>query len=406
MPSLATTASHADRRPVALAVEDDTFERLRLAAILERLGFEVLVAADGAEALAALTGRPPDVVVTDWQLPAVSGIDLCRVLLASDPAQRPFVMLVTARGEVDDLVAGLDAGADDFLTKPYRAEELSARLRSGLRLLELRRRLVERTGMLEQALRHQGRAREALDADLAAAAKLQCQLLERATAPVAGLSVAHLFRPARSVGGDVFGVAALEGGRASFFHIDATGHGVAAALHGFAIATALLGLGGRAAEFEDPAAWVTSFNQRALSVGADLGCSLVVGWIDLASRQGRLCQAGHPYPLAVRGDGSVRRVGGGGLPVGTFDGARYVATDFALEARERLVLYSDGVTDCPDLAGQPFGEERLAGALAAAPGSDIHQCLRSICRALDDWRGTAAHDDDVSLLVLEPATCP
>jgi sigma-B regulation protein RsbU (phosphoserine phosphatase) len=310
-------------------------------------------------------------------------------------------VLVTARDEVQDLVAGLDAGADDFLSKPYRAEELAARLRSGQRLLDLRRSLVERTGLLEQALRYQGKSRQGLDSELAAAARLQHQLLERAMAPIEGLAAAHLFRPARQIGGDVFGTSLLAGDRVGFFHIDATGHGVAAALHAFAIATALLGLGGRAAEFDDPAAWVAGFNERALDIGADLGCSLVVGWLNLDDRRGRLCQAGHPHPLGVRRDGAVRRLGAGGLPVGALAEARYTATDFQLEHAERLVLYSDGVTDCPDASGEPFGQERLEAALANGASRELDGCLRSVSLALDGWRGTATHEDDVSLLMLE-----
>ena len=397
-----SNAALPSRRPVALAVEDDGFERMRLAAILEKLGFEVVLAADGAEALSLLTGQPPDVLITDWQLPALSGLDLCRAVRSSDPARRPYTVIVTARDRLEDMVQGLESGADDFIAKPYRAEELSARLRSGQRLLEMRRTLVERTGLLEQALMHHSRTREALDADLAAAARLQHQLLERATAPVEGLSHVHLFRPTRQVGGDIYGVASLGGGRVGFFHIDATGHGIAGALHGFAIATALLGLGRRAVEFDDPGAWVTAFNGRALEVGADLGCSLVLGWLDLHDRRGRLCQAGHPHPLAVARSGTVRRLGTGGLPVGAIDGAAYRSSEFVLGADERLVLYSDGVTDCVDAAGRPFGAERLERSLADSAVASLDAQLRAVARALDDWRGTAAHEDDVSLLMLEP----
>jgi sigma-B regulation protein RsbU (phosphoserine phosphatase) len=266
----------------------------------------------------------------------------------------------------------------------------------------MRRTLVERTGLLEQALMHHSRTREALDADLAAAARLQHQLLERATTPVEGVSLAHLLRPTRKVGGDIYGIANLGGERVGFFHIDATGHGIAGALHGFAIATALLGRGGHAVEFDDPAAWVTAFNGRALEVGADLGCSLVLGWLDVRDRRGRLCQAGHPHPLVVTRGGAVRRLGEGGLPVGVLDGAAYRSSEFALGKGERLVLYSDGVTDCVDAAGRPFGSERLEQSLAASAGAALDAQLRAIARSLDDWRGTAAQEDDVSVLMLEP----
>jgi sigma-B regulation protein RsbU (phosphoserine phosphatase) len=401
MPTTATSpATHNRPRPVALAVEDDSFERLRLAGILERLGFEVIVAADGAEALAALAIRRADVLVTDWQLPELSGVDLCRALHSTDPAQRPFTILVTAKDHVEDLVEALEAGADDFVAKPYRAEELAARLKSGHRLITLRRSLVERTRMLEHALRHQGQLREDIDADLAAAARLQHQLLLRSTTPPSGIALRHLFRPARHLGGDVFGVSALQGDRAGFFHIDATGHGVAAALHAFAIATALLGLAG-SAELDDPATWVRGLNGRALDLDASIGCSLVIGWLDRRSGDGRLCQAGHPHPIVVRQDGRLRSLGSGGLPVGALDGALYTTTEFRLDATERLVLFSDGVTDCVDPAGRPFGQERLEQALSASAHRSLEESVLAVGRTIDDWRQSAPYDDDVSLLALE-----
>jgi sigma-B regulation protein RsbU (phosphoserine phosphatase) len=88
--------------------------------------------------------------------------------------------------------------------------------------------------------------------------------------------------------------------------------------------------------------------------------------------------------------------------VGAIDGVRYVATDFRLAPGERLVLHSDGVTDCVDVNGRPFGQDGLERALATTAGLDINECMRTVSRALDDWRGKAAHDDDVSLLILEP----
>lgn len=386
----------------ALVVEDDGFERLRLSTLLERRGYRVTAAADGAEALSVLARRSFDVVITDWQLPALSGLDLCRALRHTDPAERPFTMLVTARDGVDDLVEGLEAGADEFLSKPYRAEELAARLGAGQRLLRLRKELGQRTRMLEQALRHQGAAREGLDADLAAATRLQYRFLERSVAPGEGLRAAQLFRPAGKIGGDLFGVAMLTPTRAGFFHIDATGHGIAAALHAFALTASLNGFRGGSSEFADPAAWVAALNDRSVSDAADMSCSLVVGWLDLVSREGRFCQAGHPHPLAIGRDASLRRLGSGGLPVGALEGAVFRNTDFALAPGERLALFSDGVTDCVNPAGDPFGEARLEQALRSHAAHGLDDLVRALARELDDWRQTAPYDDDLSLLMLEP----
>jgi sigma-B regulation protein RsbU (phosphoserine phosphatase) len=387
--------------PLALIVEDDGFERLRLAALLERRGYHVTAAVDGAEALAVLMRRKFDVLITDWQLPAVSGLDVCRSLRHMDPAERPFAMLVTARDGVEDLVEGLEAGADEFMTKPYRAEELTARLHAGRRLLRMRKELVQRTRMLELALRHQGEARDYLDADLAAATRLQYRFLERSVAPGEGLAAAHFFRPAGQIGGDLFGVAMLTPERAGFFHIDATGHGIAAALHAFALTASLNGFRGGATEFDDPAAWVAALNDRSIGDAGEMSCSLVIGWLDLHTNHGRFCQAGHPHPLAVAADGRVRRLGSGGMPVGALEGAIFRNTDFTLAQRERLVLFSDGVTDCVDPTGQAFGADRLQRILGASATQPLDEAVRATGRALDDWRQTATYDDDLSLLVLE-----
>jgi sigma-B regulation protein RsbU (phosphoserine phosphatase) len=104
----------------------------------------------------------------------------------------------------------------------------------------------------------------------------------------------------------------------------------------------------------------------------------------------------------VRADGRVRRLGGGGLPVGALAGARYSTTGFEIENGERLVLHSDGVVDCVNEAGDPFGQQRFDTALATGAARGLADCLRSVGLALDHWRGTAALDDDVSILMLEP----
>ncbi|GAB5446056.1 phosphate regulon transcriptional regulator PhoB [Gymnodinialimonas sp.] len=119
--------------PLVLVVEDEPAQREVLAYNIRAEGFDVVTAAAGDEALEAVRDTPPDVIVLDWMLPHVSGIEVCRQLkMASDTSKIPVIML-SARSEESDKVRGLETGADDYITKPYSVAELLARLRTQLR---------------------------------------------------------------------------------------------------------------------------------------------------------------------------------------------------------------------------------------------------------------------------------
>jgi len=116
-----------------LVVEDETAIRDMLVFNLGRAGYEVLGAGTAREARSAIANRQPDVILMDWMLPDVSGLELTRQL-KREPATREIpVIMVTARGQEDDRVAGLEGGADDYITKPFSARELQARIRALLR---------------------------------------------------------------------------------------------------------------------------------------------------------------------------------------------------------------------------------------------------------------------------------
>lgn len=123
----------ARQSPCVLVVEDEGAQREVLQYNLESEGFEVVVADNGEDALLLVQEEQPDLVVLDWMLPKVSGIEVCRQVKA-DPATRtiPIIML-SARSEETDRVRGLETGADDYVVKPYSVVELMARLRTQLR---------------------------------------------------------------------------------------------------------------------------------------------------------------------------------------------------------------------------------------------------------------------------------
>jgi CheY-like chemotaxis protein len=136
-----------------LIVEDDLISRRILAATLEKFGYEVAVAADGAEAWAILqSADAPLLAILDWMMPEIDGLELCRRVRRLNAAAPPYLILLTAKSRKEDVVAGLDAGANDYLTKPFDRAELRARLRVGAHVLELQGNLAARVRELEAAL--------------------------------------------------------------------------------------------------------------------------------------------------------------------------------------------------------------------------------------------------------------
>jgi two-component system, OmpR family, phosphate regulon response regulator PhoB len=119
--------------PLVLVVDDEPAQRALLSYNLEASGFRVVTAVDGEEALLLIAEEVPDVILLDWMLPRVSGIEVCRQIRQRPAARDSAVIMVSARSEEGDLVRGLETGADDYITKPYSVTELLARVRANLR---------------------------------------------------------------------------------------------------------------------------------------------------------------------------------------------------------------------------------------------------------------------------------
>jgi phosphoserine phosphatase RsbU/P len=136
-----------------LIAEDESVSRRMLEATVSKWGYEVSLACDGNEAWTQLQHpASPPLLILDWQMPGIDGIDLCRRIRERRELSSLYVILLTSRDTKKDLVHGLEAGADDYVTKPFDPEELRARLHVGTRVIGLQHALAERVEELEAAL--------------------------------------------------------------------------------------------------------------------------------------------------------------------------------------------------------------------------------------------------------------
>ena len=167
----------ADWKPLVLLVDDSAAQRQLLAIYLRRFGCDVIEAASGEEALLICQTQKIDVVISDLMMPGLSGIDFCRAFRALPRDSYGYFILLTSNSERAAVALGLEAGADDFVTKPVSAEELRGRLRPALRILTMQSELMVKNRQIAAALREQKRLFGIIERDLIEARKLQLTLM-------------------------------------------------------------------------------------------------------------------------------------------------------------------------------------------------------------------------------------
>lgn len=186
-----------------LIVEDSLIYRRLLSRMLIQWGYTVSEAENGVAALEILSSQPVSMVISDWEMPEMDGLALCKAIRSREWGHYVYVILLTARENSGDLARGFDAGADEFLNKPVEQDELRARLHAGGRILTLEATLAAHNKRLSEALRQ-------IEKDLELAARVQHSVLPSHRLRFGDYFSDWLFLPSAWVAGDVFNIFALD----------------------------------------------------------------------------------------------------------------------------------------------------------------------------------------------------
>src|SRR5881392_2874645 len=324
--------SHAE----ILVVDDDAMSRRVLAQLLSAAGYNCRVSNDGSEALETMHDSPPSLLLLDFDMPGLNGAEVLRHLRSDeDPtvAQIPAIML-TAHGSDQSEVSCLQAGADDFVTKPVNASVLRARIETQLRLRLMRRQLERQNDELEKWRRD-------LERDLAAARLTQQSLIPQKPLVLRGWQIATCYRPVIQVGGDIYGWLRMKDGRLLFWIADGTGHGAAAALL-TTLAKLLFHHG--SVENDTPARVMEAVNHdfRSIFRARSFMTAMCVA-LDPATGSASLVGAGHPPLLIFRHDGTTESIASVAPPLGMIKRPAFTETAIDLEPGDAFLLYTDGL---------------------------------------------------------------
>lgn len=319
-----------------LVADDDATSRRLLVRILSAAGYVCRESADGIQALELVRAEAPSLLLLDFDMPHMNGAEVLKHLRTDQNpaiAQLPAIMLTGHGGEESEVLC-LEAGADDFVTKPINQAVLRARIETQLRLRSMRRQLQQQNNELE-AWRHN------LERDLEAARLTQQSLIPQKTPALAGWEVAAVYHPVIQVGGDIYGWLRMADARTLFWIADATGHGASAALM-TTLAKLLFHHG--TAENSVPSEIMKAVNDDFRSIFGTRSFMTAM-CVALEPETGRACVvgAGHPPLLLARRDGTTETIASLAPPLGLVVQSEFAESYVEIGTGDAFLLYTDGL---------------------------------------------------------------
>src|SRR5881628_715856 len=379
-------------RAEILVVDDDAMSRRVLAQLLTAGGYKCRVSKNGSEALETVQAEPPSLLLLDFDMPGLNGAEVLKRLRSdrhSAVAQIPTIML-TGHGSEESEVSCLQAGADDFVTKPVNAAVLRARIETQLRLRSMRRQLERQNNELETWRRD-------LERDLAAARLTQQSLIPQKPLTMPGWQVATCYRPVIQVGGDIYGWLRMKNGRILFWIADGTGHGAAAALL-TTLAKLLFHHGSM--EHDMPASVMEAVNHdfRSIFGGRSFMTAMCVA-VDPSTGRAIIVGAGHPPLLIARRTGATEAIASVAPPLGLVEHPELTETIVDLEPGDTFLLYTDGLFGSRKSKQPGLSPKRLEKILDhSAPSAEA--LLRRILTEAAPAKGEEALPDDLAALAV------
>jgi len=367
----------------ALIVDDEMTNRVILKSLLKKQGYETVEAVNGQQAIDMYRLESPDIIFMDVMMPEVDGYEATRQIKSESGTTFIPVIFLTAMTDEESLSRCIEAGGDDFLTKPYDNFILRTKIHAMQRITSLNR---EVRGMYSVLHREQ---------EIAESVFINA---------IQGMNISNpnirsKVRPAGTFSGDMI-LSAYSPSRDLYFLIgDFTGHGLSAALGAMPVSEVFRAMTSKGFSPEEILSGINKKLKALLPVGMFFGVQLVV--IDQELEHARIFNAGMPDLLIIDGETNEisHRCKSNGLPLGVIPEVdpREIGQFVAIKPNDKILMYSDGLTEARNFEDEEFGETRLIEAINHAPENSIYD---QIFTQLDNFCGDFTQVDDVTLVEL------
>jgi serine phosphatase RsbU (regulator of sigma subunit) len=384
--------------PRILIVDDEPLNVDYLRQELDGLQYEIVTAANGQQALERVQADAPDLVLLDIMMPVMDGFEVLARLKAQAATRELPVIVISAAGDLTNVIRGIQLGAEDFLPTPFEPTLLRARIASSLE----KKRLHD----LEELYR------KGLERELDIAREIQQGFLPAELPTVPGWELTAYFQAARNVAGDFYDAFVLSDGHVVLLLGDVCGKGVGAALFMTLFrsllrapfttgATEGAGLSPKIPPGERLQHAVTSTNNYVAEVHATANMFTTAFIADLDARTGLLhyVNCGNEAPLLVS-SGALSSLGPTGPVIGVIPQARFDVRQVTLHKDDLLLCFTDGIPDATNGQEELFGRERLTDLLRRE-GASPAALMAAIERDLQQFVGAAVQYDDITLLAIK-----
>ena len=398
-----------------LAVDDDVDILDLLEISLDSDGYNVITAVDGLDAIEKAKSHVPDLILLDLMMPKMDGFEVIDNLRSNSQTRAIPVIMLTARALINEKLQGLDAGADDYITKPFDLKELTARIKAVLGRTQPTKYINPLIGAMGDWFSETGV--EQLAAHLKTAATIQQRLLPQAPPNLPGFDISGVLRSSTSVSGDFYDFIPFDDGCLGIVIADVRGKGIPAALLMVMIRTALRLV---CRQESSPAAVIKSINDLlVIDTEPDLFATMVYGILDPKTLSFTYSNAGHCHPLHLKDTGvhnkrklgvkrtklKIHQLRTGGMVAGSFDFAEFENETVQLECGDTILFYTDGFTEAErETDGAFYGEERLLDVIRSSKNLSAEMICKTIEDNLVDFIGRKQQTDDLTLVVLKATT--
>jgi len=347
------------------------------------------LALNGEMALQIAGRTPPDLVLLDIMMPGLDGYEVCRRLRQMPETAEVPIMFLSSLEEVQNKTRGFEAGANDYLTKPFEMLEVKARVRS-----------------LLKAKAYSDAVKEQIASELRVAREIQMGMLPRDFAAVERayhVAFGAVLEPAREVGGDLYGVCAAGPERLVLFLGDVSGKGIPASMFMVrAISLARL----LAREISEPERILARLNDElAADNPSGMFVTFLCGVFEPASGRLALANAGHCRPVLLpAGHAPSWAVKNLGTALGFEPGLQFERTELTLRDGDTLIFYTDGVSEAFNPQDECYGSDRLLADVGALAGRSATAMTAGLLQKVRAFAGAAPQSDDIAILTVKLAS--
>jgi sigma-B regulation protein RsbU (phosphoserine phosphatase) len=385
-----------------------------MAVLLSEWGYEVLKAADGKEAWEIFQKEPIRIIVTDLLMPGMDGIELCKMVRSEKKGFYTYIIVVTGLSDQVNLYDALFAGADDFIMKPWQNPEVRARLRTGERILHLEDELQDRIGKLEEANLLIRTANDRMKKEIEFMNKIQSSLLPSELAKFENFNIAWKHQPQSILCGDGLNIFRLDESHVAIYILDVSGSGPAASYMLASLSRKMVPIPGQPGILKNLSIHEPGYSiTEPKTVLKILNCAfpldletnqfftIFYGIYNFKTGHLKYSTAGHPPPMVIKGNGKYFQLEGSGHPIGFVDNSEFEQWNHELEVKDRLYLFTDGVSNSMDQSMEPFGRKRMLEFLRGQLGYKLEDSVEGVFRASKEWSSTGDFADDVSIFAIE-----